>query len=94
MNRLPLIAQILFELQDTYRVYVLRNAKGSFYTGFSENVLIRVTQHNSGLTRSTSGKGLWELVWQSEPMSVGMARNLERELKRQKEATVFIREPA
>jgi predicted GIY-YIG superfamily endonuclease len=45
---------------NSYRVYVLRNPKGHFYTGFSENLDIRVQQHNAGMSRSTRGQGLGE----------------------------------
>ena len=40
-----------------YRVYVIRNPRGRFYIGFSENIDIRVQQHNAGMSRSTRGRG-------------------------------------
>ena len=70
-------------MPDIHRVYVLQNPKGSFYIGFSENVQLRVEQHNAGMSRSTFNKGPWSLVWASEPLDIKGARILELELKRQ-----------
>jgi predicted GIY-YIG superfamily endonuclease len=72
-----------------YRVYVLQNPKGNFYIGFSEDVAIRIQQHNSGLTPSTRSKGPWKLAWQSDTMALADARRLELDLKRQKGGNGF-----
>jgi len=72
-----------------YRVYVLQNPKGSFYIGFSEHVIIRIQQHDAGLTRSTRSKGPWKLAWQSDAMTLAQARKLELDLKRQKGGNGF-----
>jgi putative endonuclease len=72
-----------------YRVYVLQNSRGSFYIGFTENVAIRIQQHNSGLTRSTRSKGPWRLAWQSDALALADARRLELDLKRQKGGNGF-----
>ena len=60
-----------------YRVYVLQNPKGKFYVGLSENIPTRVQQHNTGLSRSTRGRGPWRVVWQSDGMNLANARQLE-----------------
>ena len=73
----------------TYRVYVLQNPTGKRYIGFSEDVPLRVRQHNAGLTRSTRGRGPWRLVWQSGPLKEADARMLEFDLKRQKGGNGF-----
>jgi putative endonuclease len=67
-----------------YRVYVIQNPAGKFYIGLSEDVDVRVQQHNDGVSKWTKGKGPWVLRWTSEAMSVGEARKLENLLKRQK----------
>jgi putative endonuclease len=72
-----------------YRVYVLQNPKSAFYIGFSENVDVRVQQHNAGMSRSTRSKGPWRIVWQSDDLSLPAARALEVELKRQKGGNGF-----
>ena len=73
-------------MQDdkVYRVYVLRNAKGRFYIGLSENVSARLDQHNAGISKWTRWRGPWELVWTSDWLSLGEARKLESLLKKQK----------
>jgi predicted GIY-YIG superfamily endonuclease len=72
-----------------YQVYVLRNSAGRFYIGLSENILLRLEQHNTGLSRWTKNKGPWELFWQSSPMTLSDARKLENKLKRQKGGSGF-----
>jgi len=74
---------------NSYRVYVIQNPKGYFYIGFSENVSLRVQQHNIGLTASTRSKGPWKLVWQSNALTLADARKLELDLKRQKGGNGF-----
>jgi putative endonuclease len=72
-----------------YRVYVIRNPRGRFYIGFSENIDIRVQQHNAGMSRSTRGRGPWRIVWQSDLLTSSAARELELELKKQKGGNGF-----
>jgi predicted GIY-YIG superfamily endonuclease len=67
-----------------YQVYVLRSSAGRFYIGLSENVHLRLEQHNNGLSRWTKNKGPWEIFWQSSFMTLSDARKLENKLKRQK----------
>jgi predicted GIY-YIG superfamily endonuclease len=72
-----------------YRVYVLQNSLRHRYIGFTENIALRVQQHNSGMTPSTRGKGPWELIWQSDRLELIDARGLELNLKRQKGGNGF-----
>jgi predicted GIY-YIG superfamily endonuclease len=72
-----------------YRIYVLRNPKAHFYIGFSENVDIRVQQHNAGMSRSTCGRGPSKIVWRSLLLTLSAARALELKLKRQKGGNGF-----
>ena len=67
-----------------YRVYVMQNPDGRFYIGVSENVDVRLIQHNTGISKWTRGRGPWSLVWTSECLTLGNARRLENRLKRQK----------
>src|SRR6266705_4674157 len=76
-------------MSEVYRVYALQSGAGKFYIGFSENVTLRVQQHNAGLTRSTRGRGPWKLVWQSDTLKLSDARRLEFDLKRQKGGNGF-----
>jgi putative endonuclease len=67
-----------------YQVYVLRNPSGKFYIGLSENVAVRLAQHNSGISKWTKAWVPWTLVWSSNLLSLSEARKLENFLKRQK----------
>ena len=54
-----------------YQVYVLQNPDGRFYIGLSENIQVRLRQHNRGVSKWTvisddqiaSG---WKPVWWGE----------------------------
>jgi putative endonuclease len=78
-------------MSAAYRVYVLRNGEGRFYVGVSDDVTRRLQQHNSGESRWTKHRGPWIAVWQSEELSLGAARKLENQLKRQGRVQVFTR---
>ncbi|HWA25053.1 MAG TPA: GIY-YIG nuclease family protein [Lacunisphaera sp.] len=67
-----------------YRVYLLKNPDGRFYIGVSENVSLRLDQHNAGQSKWTAKYRPWTLVWESSGLSLGEARKLENHLKRQK----------
>jgi len=65
-----------------FLVYVLRNrSSGRRYTGFTTDLVQRLGQHNSGVTKSTKNRGLWELVYQEEYETRGEAMRRERFLK-------------
>jgi putative endonuclease len=59
-----------------YQVYVLQNPAWRFYTGLSEDVALRLEQHNSGISKWTSSRGPWTLVWTSGFLSLTEARKL------------------
>ena len=65
-------------------VYVLRNPQGRSYIGLSEDVHVRLRQHNAGLSQWTAKFRPWTLVWTSGPLALSDARRLENLLKRQK----------
>ena len=67
-----------------YRVYLLSNPAGRHYIGLSEDVELRLNQHNSGVSQWTRNRGPWRLLWQSDEFSLAEARRLESLLKRQK----------
>jgi len=66
-----------------YCVYVLRNEEGRHYIGLSEDPGRRLLQHNAGLSKWTRPHRPWKMVWQKGPLSLGEARKLENQLKRQ-----------
>ena len=67
-----------------YQVYTLLNSEGRRYIGVSNDVDRRLAQHNQGLSTWTKGRGPWLLEWISTPRTLGEARKLENQLKRQK----------
>ena len=73
-----------------YRVYVLQNGAGKHYIGLSEDVSVRLREHNAGVSRWTRGKGPWTLLWTSEALSLSDARKLENKLKRQGKGSASI----
>ena len=77
--------------ETDYRVYVLQNPTGQFYIGLSEDVTLRLAQHNDGVSKWTRGRGPWVSVWNSESMTLTKARKLEGLLKRQKGGQGFYR---
>jgi putative endonuclease len=67
-----------------YQVYVLRNLDGIFYIGLSEDLQLRLSQHNNGVSNWTKSRGPWTLVWSSDFSTLSEARKFENLLKRQK----------
>ena len=50
-----------------YYVYILKSVKdGIYYKGSSEDYLKRLNDHNAGLSRYTSTRGDWELIYVEE----------------------------
>jgi len=58
-----------------YCVYVLQNNQGRRYIGLSEDLQLRLDQHNAGVSRWTKDRGPWKLIWQSTELSLSDARN-------------------
>ena len=53
-------------------------------SGLSEDVEVRLGQHNAGKSNFTKAKGPWTLIWTSDAVPLREARLLENKLKRQK----------
>ena len=62
-------------------VYVLRNETGRHYTGFTSDLVQRLGQHNSGVTRSTKNRGSWAVIYQEEHATRAEAMRREKFLK-------------
>ena len=75
--------------ETQYQVYVIRNEENLHYIGLSEDMLVRLEQHNKGISKWTRGKGPWKLVWSSGWMDLSAATRLERKLKAQKGGAGF-----
>lgn len=79
-----------------YFVYILRCSDGTFYTGYTGNLIQRFKQHQSGaIPRSyTKSRRPVELVWAGEFETKEEARANEKKIKRWKpdRKEVLIRE--
>ena len=65
-----------------YYVYILRCADGSYYTGLTEDLEIRLAQHQMGeLPGYTQNKRPVQLVFSDEFSSMDDAINRERQIK-------------
>ena len=63
-------------------VYVLRSVRtGRTYVGFSAHPRYRLEQHNEGVTKSTKGRGPWELVYEDGLATRPEAMRRERYFK-------------
>jgi putative endonuclease len=75
-------------------VYILQNPQGRFYIGQTDDLAIRLANHNR--TDKLDGKftrknGPWVLVWSEEYSDRSTAMQRERQIKRMKSAR-WIRE--
>ena len=65
-----------------YYVYVIESKKdGRLYVGFTENLERRISEHNSGKTKSTKGYVPWVLVYKEICKTREDARKREKFLK-------------
>lgn len=66
-----------------YYAYVIQNAQGKLYKGFTSDIQKRIHQHNSneGFSSYTSNKGPWKLVYAEEFDTEKEAREREKFFK-------------
>ncbi len=68
-----------------FYLYIIFSKKlDKFYIGHSENIISRLSQHNSGFSKFTSKAFDWELKYFEEFDSRNLAFNREMEIKRKK----------
>ncbi|MBV9732737.1 MAG: GIY-YIG nuclease family protein [Verrucomicrobia bacterium] len=72
-------------------VYVIQNAEGRFYIGMTTDLVERLVDHNTGVSKWTKYRGPWKLIWSRQCASVSEARKLENKLKRQGRGSGFYR---
>lgn len=66
-----------------YYVYIIKSeSSGIFYKGYTSDPELRLSQHNSGQSRFTSGKGPWKLVYLEKAKDKRSALIREKQLKR------------
>ncbi len=66
-----------------FYVYILKSLKdGTYYKGFTEDYKKRLEEHNSGLSRFTSGKLPWQLFYVEAHSTKKDALIREKKLKK------------
>lgn len=82
----------------SWRLYIVRTAAGSLYTGISNNVARRFQQHQQGTgAKALRGKGPLELLFSCEAGDRAMASRLEyqvKQLTRQEKLRLVASQPA
>ena len=68
-----------------YRVYIIQSERnGSYYVGYSEDVVRRLEQHNAGKVKATRYRKPYRLVYQETYLTETEARQREHYIKSQK----------
>lgn len=65
-------------------VYIIRNGSGKLYVGSTDDLNRRFKQHKNGHTQTTRNMGEIELIFTQEFETLGVARKIERKLKKLK----------
>jgi len=75
-----------------YVVYILESQlDGTFYIGYTSDLEIRLSQHNSGKTKYTSKKIPWKVVYTEEFNIKSEALKRERFLKNQRNRDFYFK---
>ena len=65
-----------------YTVYVLKSGKtGRYYVGCTNDLDLRLQQHNQGMTKSTKGYRPWRVIYVERYESLSQARQREIQIK-------------
>ena len=65
-----------------WTVYILQCADGTLYTGITNDLALRVAEHESGTgAKYTKGRGPLQLVYQESCEDRGLASKRENEIK-------------
>jgi len=68
-----------------YTVYVIYSESlDKFYTGYTEDIARRLTQHNGGISEFTSRATDWELKYSERHDTRELAMKREKEIKNKK----------
>ncbi len=73
-----------------YSVYIIQNdVTKKYYIGFTSNIEDRLKHHNSGATRSTKGRGKWEIIYKEYFKEKRDAWLREKQIKKYKGGNAF-----
>ncbi|MFA5994199.1 MAG: GIY-YIG nuclease family protein [Parcubacteria group bacterium] len=75
-----------------YLVYVIKSEENRYYIGFTADIEIRLSQHNSGLSRWTKQYKNWKVIYTKNFENITDARKWELYLKKQKGGNGFKKE--
>ncbi len=65
-----------------YYVYILKSQKhGKLYTGSTNNLKRRLTEHNNGTVKYTKAGRVWKLIWYCAFKDKNKAQAFEKYLK-------------
>ena len=64
-----------------YHTYVIRNDKGTWYTGSTGDLRKRLREHNTGRSTWTKDKGVWQVIYYEACFDEQDARSREIYLK-------------
>jgi predicted GIY-YIG superfamily endonuclease len=80
---MPFVASCEEGLSTVYYVYIIQSIRfpNRLYTGFSENIINRLSYHNTGLSSYTSKYRPWKLLCCVSFIDKKQALNFERYLK-------------
>ena len=66
-----------------YYVYIIQSEQtGGYYKGFTSYPVLRLEEHNKGLSQYTSNKGPWKMVYLEKMPDKKAALIREKQLKR------------
>ena len=66
-----------------FKVYILHSAScNKFYSGHTQDIENRLTEHNLGETKSIKNCKPWTLVWHTEVQARGEAMIIENKIKK------------
>lgn len=69
----------------TFYVYIIYSTKlDKYYVGYTENIEIRINQHNQGISTFTAKASDWIIKWKEEQPSRAAAMKREKHIKKQK----------
>ncbi len=71
-------------MQHWYTYIIYSKKLDKFYTGFTENIQLRIERHNNGWSKFTKNGIPWELVYYEVHDSKQEALKREREIKMKK----------
>jgi putative endonuclease len=69
----------------TFTTYIIQSQKSErYYIGHTQDILVRLTYHNTGKVKATKNKGPWVVVYSEEYATKLEANRRELEIKSKK----------